>query len=466
MAVNYIITQTNEIKDSPYDFSVLGVSNALLRIEASTSSYHVQASFFSISGGEPFFETTEVLGEYTVTTRKFRTLDDGINLPDEVDEVWFQDSDGIGVENNHVKVTVVFKDGYAPSQDTSIVLDIDGDAQEAINYTQTNTPYRFQVAICGALPTMTGIDMPSDYNQINAAMSSQLAQILPLNDGLAYPLSGSDLNPPSYCHLKNWTVSGNLESENITGMNTLDNGATYLSVNKVFMTTPDDTDTWVLGEAGYPTSVAGLGVRQVASFWFGNAPGGTPPYWGSALGDGTPSQAGNTVGAMRFIYSPAKPIQGGNPLHSLSRHNFSYPGSISTTDETSKSTTYSNPIVFLGYENGYVQVSDIISSLIIRDVISEVNPENVSSWPSAVNYDVPDVTQSDIDNLSTYGLSPYDWVNNKVEITVNGLEDYVPGDNPPDIYILMDIKPMLLEGNVTDPSITYDLNININGETT
>jgi hypothetical protein len=68
--------------------------------------------------------------------------------------------------------------------------------------------------------------------------------------------------------------------------------------------------------------------------------------------------------------------------------------------------------------------------------------------------------------LSTYGLSPYDWVNNKVEITVNGLEDYVPGDNPPDIYILMDIKPMLLEGNVTDPSITYDLNININGETT
>tara|TARA_R100000084_G_scaffold48260_2_gene19959 strand:- start:8251 stop:9036 length:786 start_codon:yes stop_codon:yes gene_type:complete len=261
-------------------------------------------------------------------------------------------------------------------------------------------------------------------------------------------------------------VSGNLESENITGMNTLDNGATYLSVNKVFMTTPDDTDTWVLGEAGYPTSVAGLGVRQVASFWFGNAPGGTPPYWGSALGDGTPSQAGNTVGAMRFIYSPAKPIQGGNPLHSLSRHNFSYPGSISTTDETSKSTTYSNPIVFLGYENGYVQVSDIISSLIIRDVISEVNPENVSSWPSAVNYDVPDVTQSDIDNLSTYGLSPYDWVNNKVEITVNGLEDYVPGDNPPDIYILMDIKPMLLEGNVTDPSITYDLNININGETT
>ena len=79
---------------------------------------------------------------------------------------------------------------------------------------------------------------------------------------------------------------------------------------------------------------------------------------------------------------------------------------------------------------------------------------------------VPDVTQGDIDNLSTYGLSPYDWVNNKVEITVNGLEDYVPGDNPPDIYILMDIKPMLLEGNVTDPSITYDLNININGETT
>jgi hypothetical protein len=252
-----------------------------------------------------------------------------------------------------------------------------------------------------------------------------------------------------------------------TGTSNLDNGATYWSVNKAFLTVPDDTDTWVSGESGYPTSVAGLGVRTILTFWFGGVMGGgTSPHWGSALGDGFPSNAGNTASAMRFIYSPATPLQGGNPLHSLSRHNFSYPGSISTTDETSKSTTYSNPIVFLGYENGYVQVSDIISSLVIRDVISEVNPGNVGSNPTSVNYDVPDVTQDDIDNLSTYGLSPYDWVNNKVEITVNGLEDYVPGDNPPDIYILMDIKPMLLEGNVTDPSITYDLNININGETT
>ena len=433
MAVNYTLAQTNEIKDTPNDFSIIGVPTGLMSLEPSdTSTHYVRADFFTISGFEPYSETTDSDNK---VTRTFKYTQVGINMPDGVDEVYFQDTVSAGGNNNTVKIGVSFRSTYFPTSDTNITLDIDGDAQPIINLTQPDTPNYFNIFMVPALPSITGITMPA-----NGVGSSDTWQVnAPENANINY-------NPPCYCHINSYTLMGDISSNMFTATSFHNDGSAYWATNYSY--TENINNEGDLATDCSPSYASGLSTRR-----YNNVLGSTQ-NWSHALGDGD-------LHKVRFIFHPSNDTSG-EPSHSMSRHNFSFTGGSGVSDDTAKTTTYSNPIVFLGYQDGFVQTSDVVSSVVIRDVASE--SDNIYSWPTMINSNVPDVTQSDMDILSTYGLSPYDWVNNKVEVTLNGLEDYVPGENPPDIYIIMDIKPMLLSGD-GNPSVTYDLNININGET-
>ena len=72
-------------------------------------------------------------------------------------------------------------------------------------------------------------------------------------------------------------------------------------------------------------------------------------------------------------------------------------------------------------------------------------------------------------DLSSLGLSPADWIGNRLEVKVNGLQGYTPNVMVDlygicNIYIMLDISPMLIGPNDV-PSNTYDISIDIPGET-
>ena len=159
--------------------------------------------------------------------------------------------------------------------------------------------------------------------------------------------------------------------------------------------------------------------------------------------------------------------------YTVSRHNCSINGDFGSS--SLNFTSFTNPVVYVSAPNqttsaipGFVETTGIIGSVSVVDVTWPYSDTGNTSVGEA-NTSVPEIPQSDINNLSSIGLSPADWIGNRLEVRINGLGGFTPNVLADlygicNIYIMLDISPMLIGPNDV-PSNTYDISIDIPGET-
>jgi hypothetical protein len=422
MAVNYVIQNTPlqaQKNVTVQNGGFGGTTHIVYILPADTTTHTVSASSFNISNGTP-------QPAYDGTMQYVNGVG-GVTLPDGVDSVEFSDTNSDNLANNTVKVTCNLNPNFYISSPITLTLDIDGDA-DLIVQQEIAQPNWFNIFVCGSLP------------------------------------SAGAFAAPNYCHLEGLTTQ-----ESITALTVDSNYMGMMQWTNGFEGTASygDANCAVSGYAGNSF----YRVFQLAN----------PPNWSQPVM--------NNGGQLKYYYKPHinpnnvsdSTANYGNQypdeqVYTVSRHNCSINGDTGTSSQNS--TTFFDPLVYVGTqfgaENssppGFVETTGIISSVTVSDVTwPYISQSGVGVTDVTENTLLPSVTSSDMSNLSSLGLSPADWIGNRLEVKVSGLQGYTPNVMVDlygicNIYVILNISPMLIGPNDV-PSNTYDISIDIPGET-
>lgn len=429
-AINYVIQNTPlqaQKNVTVQDGGFNGTTHIIHILPSDATTHTVSASSFNISNGTPQVNYEDVL--------QYISGVGGVVLPEGVDSVEFSDTTTAGAVGNQVKVTCNLNPSFSISGPVTLILDIDGDADQIPPPDPNPLTDSFKIFLCSSLPD-PDVVTPSGYCHLHASGNEQSL----------YSLITDTNYIPSIAANQIANTENTYDGVNFFTACDVSNYSNNIAYRVGQMNDPIDWSQPLMSDGGY-----------LKYIYKPHMQGEVENFTGIGIGD-------------NFGYQNAQ-----DQSYTISRHNCSINGDYGTNYETA--TLFSNPVVYVrapdstvGIYPGFIETTGIISSISVTDIEW---PQTDTGWYLSDGDDnsanLPSISQSDINDLSAVGLSPTDWIGNRIQVQVNGLQGFVPNVLADlygvcHIYIIMQISPMLIDSSDVS-SDQYDISIDIEGET-